>query len=221
MSHLSSNNIFQSIVEKNCNWSILFSPYCVWYICGSCVIRWLFFWRIILFQDLIPAHDEGDPSKRLTRYKLYCIVCSFLCKYVVDYLESETERTHLHVDARHLLVGHVCCGCVWCGLYVGLLHWLCILCGCMWDYCIGFTCYVDICGTTALLYGCMWMDICAANALAVHAMWFMLDCCIGCACCLYICGSTAHVVHARWMHMGPLHWLYVMWECTGYCQRMF
>jgi hypothetical protein len=128
-----------------------------------------------LFQDLIPGHDEGDPGKRLTRYKLYYIVCSFLFKYVIDYLERETERKHLHVDARHLLVGHVgpvlwmCMMWAVCGtsalvvhgiwMYVGLLNWLCMLCGCMWDFCIDCTCYVDVCGTSALIVHAMWMFV--------------------------------------------------------------
>jgi hypothetical protein len=116
--------------------------------------------------------------------------------------------------------------------------------GCMWDLCTGCTFCVDLCGATALVLHAMWIyvgllhcymdvcgtfcigctcyvDICATNALAVHAMWFMWDYCIRCACYVDVCGATAHVVHARWMHMGPLHWLYVMWECTGYCQRIF
>jgi len=160
-----------------------------------------------LFQDLIPGHDEGDPSKRLTRYKFYYI-CSFLCEYVIDYLESETE-------------GHIC---MWikdaaggaCGTSVVDVFDV----GCMWDFCIGCTCYMDVCGTFCIGCTC-YVDICATNALAVCALRFMWDYCIGCACYVDVCGATAHIVHARWMHMGPLHWLYVMWECTGYCQRMF
>lgn len=119
--------------------------------------------------------------------------------------------------------------------------------GCMWGFCTGCTFCVDVCGTTALVLFAIWMyvglyvlvvhamwmyvglqhwftcciDICATNALAAHAIWFLWDYSIGCACYVDVCGATAHIVHARWMHMGPLHWLYVMWECTGYCQRTF
>ena len=51
-------------------------------------------------------------------------------------------------------------------MYVGLLHWLCMVCGCMWDSCIGSTgtCYVDVYGTVALV---------------VHAVWMYVVYCIG------------------------------------------
>jgi hypothetical protein len=79
------------------------------------------------------------------------------------------------------------------------------------------------------------MDIYATNTLAVHVIWIYMLLMHGlymlCGLCgttalvvhayVDVCGAIAHIVHARWMHMGPLHWLYVMWECSGYCQRMF
>jgi hypothetical protein len=131
-----------------------------------------------LLQDLSPGHDEGDPNKRLTRYKLCYIVCSFLFKHVIDYLESETERTHLHVDARHLLVGHV-----------GPLLWMCMLwavCGTSALVVHGMWMYVDVCGTTELVEHAVWMYV--TSALIVHAMWFMWDYCIGFACYVDVCG---------------------------------
>jgi len=64
---------------------------------------------------------------------------------VIDYLESETEGTHLHVDARHLLVGHV-----------GPVLWMCM----MWA----------VCGTSALVVHAMWMYV-GLSALIIHAMW--------------------------------------------------
>jgi len=81
-----------------------------------------------------------------------------------------------------------CCGCVWCGLYVGLLHWLYILCGCIWDHRIGFTCYVDVCGSTALVVRAIWMYV----------------------------GLSALVVHAMWMYVGLQHWLYMLYGYMCY-----
>ena len=171
-----------------------------------------------MFQDLIPGHDEGDPSKRLTRYKLYYIVCSFLCKYVINYLESETERTHLHVDARLLLVGHV-----------GPVLWMCMMwavCGTsahvvhsMWGYCIGFTCYMDVCGTFCIGCAC-YVDVCGTTALNVHALWIYVLLMHWLYMLYGLCGTIALVVHAMWMYVGPLHTLYMpggcVWvHCTG------
>jgi len=80
---------------------------------------------------------------------------------VIDYFESYTERIHLHVDARHLLVGHV-----------GPVLWMCM----MWALCrtctvySGCTFYVDVCRTTTLVLHAMWMYV-GLFALVVHAMW--------------------------------------------------
>lgn len=181
------------------------------------------FWRIILFQDLIPGHDEGDPSKRLTRYKLCYIVCSFLCKYVIDYLESETERTHLHVDARHVLVGHV-----------GPVLWMCM----MWAVCRTSALVVHsvwmYVGLPALVVRAIWMYV-GLSALVIRALWMY----VGlqhwlCTCYMDIyvllmhwlymlcglCGTTALFLHAMCMYVGPQHILYMpggcIWvHCTG------
>jgi hypothetical protein len=133
---------------------------------------------------------------------------------VIDYLESGTEKTHFHVDARHLLVGHVgpvvwmwmilaVCGttalvvhAIW--MYVGPLHWLCMRCGCMWDNCTGCAFYVDVCGTTALVVHAVWMYVGPLHWLCMlcGCMW---DHYTGCACYVDVCGTTALVVHAMWM----------------------
>jgi hypothetical protein len=132
---------------------------------------------------------------------------------VIDYLESATEKTHLHVDARHLLVVHLgpvfwmwmvqaVCGttahvvhAMW--MYVGPLLILCMLCGCMWDHCTCCACCVDVCGTTALVVRAIWMYV-----RPLH-MWYMLvDVCVNIA-----------LVHAMWMYVGPLHMLYMLCGC--------
>jgi hypothetical protein len=70
--------------------------------------------------------------------------------------------------------------------------------GCMWDLCTGCTCYVDVCGTYALI--------------VVHAMW---DYRIGCACYVDVCGTSVLVVHAMWAHVLLLHWLYMLCGLCG------
>ena len=159
------------------------------------------FWRIILFQDLIPGHDEGDPSKRLTRYKLYYIVCSFLCKYVIDYLWKWNWRKTFACGSKTPAGGA-------CGTSVVDVFDV----GCMCDFCTGCTFYVDVCGTFCIGYTC-YVDVCGTTALVVHAIWLYVLLMHWLYMLWSVCGTTALVVHAMWMYVGPLYILYTQGGC--------
>jgi len=106
---------------------------------------------------------------------------------------------------------------VW--MYLGPPHWFYMLCGCVWVYCIGCTCYMDVCGTFCIGCTC-YVDVCGTTALVVHAIWIYVLLMHWLYMLCGLCRTTALFVHAMCMYVGPLHILYMpggcIWvHCTG------
>jgi hypothetical protein len=97
------------------------------------------------------------------------MLCGCLCDYrigcacCVDVCGTTALVVHImwmYVGLLHWLCMHA----MWA--HVLLLHWLYMLCVLMWDNCIGFACYVDVCGATAHVVCAMWMHM-GTTALVV------------------------------------------------------